>query len=237
MKICKNNPGSVLASICVLAVVLSSCVKSSTNNTPPPAVAALMFVQAAPDQAPIDFVLGALRLNQTPINYGENSLYFNVNPGSFRAAFYTDAAQQVILTDTLHFNQNVAYSLFLANKPGHVETVLLTDTLNKPAGGGASIRFINLSPDAPAVDLAVHGGGVLVANKSYKGRSSFAPVAANNGYTLEVRQAGTNTVLATLSNVTLTGGGLYTVWFHGLAAGTTSADKLSVDIINNAYFL
>jgi hypothetical protein len=235
MKIFKK---SVPVFVCAIGLValMSSCVKSSMNNTPPPPVAALMFVQAAPDQAPLDLLLGTVRVNQAPINYGENSPYFNVNPGSFRAAFYTDATQQVILLDTVHFSQNTAYSLFLANKPGHTETVLLTDTLNKPAAGNAAIRFVNLSPDAPAVDLAVQGGAVLVANKSYKGHSSFAPIAGNPGYTFEVRQAGTNTVLATLSNVTLTGGGLYTVWFHGLAAGTAAGDKLSAGIINNAYF-
>lgn len=172
-----------------------------------------------------------------PVNYGQNSGYFSINAGSNAASFYNDATMKSILSDTISFNPNTTYSMFLANKPTKPEVFLLTDTISQPTAGNASIRFIDLSPDAPAVDLVIKGGAVLVSNRSYKGYSSFSPIPGNLFYTLEVHQAGTATVLATLSNVKLNSGFVYTIWFHGLAAGTTATDQLSVDIINNAYYL
>ena len=92
-----------------------------------------------------------------------------------------------------------------------------------------------MSPDAGAVDLALNST-VLVSNKYYKGASSFLPVNGNNtASTFQVLKSGTNTVLATLSNVTIQNGNVYTVWLHGLAAGSGTT-VLAVGIINNVYY-
>src|SRR6202012_652760 len=105
------------------------------------------------------------------------------------------------------------------------------DTINRPADGKASIRFVNLSPDAPSVDLAIQGGAVLITNKAYKGYSTFVPETGNTSYNFEVRQHGTNTVLATLSNISLNSSYVYTIWLGGLATPLNATDKLSLNII------
>ena len=76
----------------------------------------------------------------------------------------------------------------------------------------------------------------MVSNKVYKGHSSFIPVPGNVSYTFEIRQKGTSTVLATLADVNFTTGFVYTIYFHGLAAGTTSDNKLAADIVTNAFY-
>jgi len=240
MKTYKKYSKSFLVFICtvgLLTLLLSACSKPPTNYNYAPPVAALAFIQASPDEPPVDFFLADSKVNQAPINYGQSFNYFSIMAGSDSIAFYNDATMKTILTDAINFTKNTTYSMFLANKSTKPEIVLLTDTLAQPTAGNAAIRFINLSPDAPAVDLVVKGGAVLVSNRSYKGYSSFAPVQGNMFYTLEVHQAGTAIVLATLANLKLNTGFLYTVWFHGLAAGTATTDQLSVDIFNNAFFL
>jgi hypothetical protein len=222
----------------LLSLLLTSCVKSSNNintntNTP---IAAVAFTQASPDENPLNIIINGTRINQFAFNYGDSSPYITLNAGKSAIVFSDNATAKAILTDTVNLVPNTNYSLFLINSTSNPGAFLLTDTLTKPTAGNAAIRFINLSPDAPAVDLVIKGGAVVVANKSYKGYSSFAPIPGNTA-TLEVHQAGTATVLATLGKVNFAPGYLYTIWFHGLAAGTTATDKLSVDIINNAYFL
>jgi hypothetical protein len=236
----KLNSKSVLAFIFsagLLSLLLTSCAKTPMNiNTTPPPLAAVTITQASPDQPPMQIIIDNTRINQLPFNYGDSSPYLDLYAGKSSITFLDNATSKTILTDTINFLQNINYSLFLINSVSNPGVLLLTDTLAKPTTGNAAIRFINLSPDAPAVDLVVQGGAVLVANKSYKGYSSFIPISGNTAY-LEVHQAGTSTVLATLSKVNFAPGYLYTIWFHGLAAGTTATDKLSVDIITNTYFL
>jgi len=192
------------------------------------------LIQASPGEPPLNFYINGNKVNAIPITYGDDLDYFRVFSGNRTANFY-DLSMNTVLSAPLNVAPNTAYSVFLANVATKPEIVLLTDTLNKPSAGNASVRFVNLSPDAPAVDLVVQGGAIISSNKSFKGYSSFVSIPGKSDYTFEIRKSGTNTVLATLPNVGIASGYVYTIWFHGLASGT-GADKLSAGLITNAYF-
>ena len=239
MKNRKNIPGNLLTKISaagLLCLLIGSCMKENTNTNYTPPTALLSFIQASPDEPPLDFFLNSNKVNNNSIYFGNNIDYVSAYAGTRTANFYTAGTANILFSGTISLNPNTAYSLFLANKTTSPEIVLLTDTINAPAAGNAGLRFINLSPDAPAVDLAIQGGAVLAANKPYKGYTSFMPVQGKTSYTFVVRQAGTTTVLATLPNVTLSDSFVYTIWFGGLVASTNNNDKLSVNIVSNAFF-
>jgi hypothetical protein len=239
MKTFKNSSKKLVLGICagcLISFLLTSCLKTDNSAYTPP-TALLSFIQASPDEPPLDFFLNSNKVNAGSLYFGDNIEYVSAFAGARTAYFYTAGTTTPILSAPITLNQGIAYSLFLAGKSTSPEVLLLTDTLNKPSTGNASVRFVNLSPDAPAVDLAVQGGSVLVANRSYKGFSTFVPVPAQSNYTFVVRQAGTNTVLATLSNVPMVSGTVYTIWFGGLVASTGNNDKLSANIITNAYYI
>jgi hypothetical protein len=220
----------------LICLMLSSCLKKDTAPPYNPPVALLAVIQGSPDEPPLNFFLNNDRVNLNPFNYGDNFDYFKVFAGKRTVNFYNAETMGTVFTDTVTFNQNTAYSLFLANTPAKPEMVLLTDSLSRPASGMGAVRFVNLSPDSPPVTLAIHGGAVLAGHVAYKGYTTFMPLQGKKGYTFEIRQGTTSTVLATLANVNLTDGYLYTIWFHGLTASTNSGDKLAADIITNAYY-
>lgn len=215
----------------------SSCSKSPAGTNMSTPQAALSVIQACPDEAALDLLINNSRVNQAPITYGQNTGYFAMNSGSNIISFNNDATMQKILADTASFNPNTIHTLFLTNTVAKPQVFALTDTLVAPTGGNASVRFVDVSPDAPAVDLVVKGGATLVSNRSFKGFSSFAAIPGNSFYNFEVHKAGTSTVLATLSNVKINAGFVYTIWFHGLNSGTTAnGDELSADFMINASF-
>jgi hypothetical protein len=239
MKNHKNTPQNLLLNIALvglLSLLLTSCLKTdNSNNYTPVTTALLSFVQASPDQPPLDFYIGNGKVNPTPLNYGNSLSYFTVPSGQIPVNFLTNATGSGIVSGTVNLNQNAAYSLFLANKTTSPEIVLLTDTITMPTVGNASIRFINLSPDSQPVSLAVQGNTQpLTTAEPYKGYTSFFAIKGKTPYTLEVLQG--TTVLATLPNVTFLTGGVYTVWFNGLVASTNSTDKLGIGIFTNTYF-
>ncbi len=231
----KNLKRSVaaLGAVCLLSLLLSSCLKSKSYPNPP--VALVSFFQASPDEPLLDLYFNNNKVNWNPISYGTGLDYFNAYAGQRTVNFYVDNTMSQLYSDTLTLKANNVYSLFLVNAPASPSIVVLNDTISRPAANTASIRFVNLSPDAPAVDLALNDT-VQVSNKIYKGASSFIPVTGNKTYTFQVRQKGTTTVLASLSNVFLTPGYVYTIMLTGLSAGTTSADKLSVYYMINAQY-
>jgi hypothetical protein len=225
----------IVGMMCLLAVSLSSCLKNSTSVQPP--IALLSVINASPDAPALDFYLDNNKGNAYAFAFGNGLDYISAYTGKRTAKFTPAGSNTVYKSDTLTLIQNRYYSLFLANTAGHEEFLLLNDTIVKPADTKAGIRLINLSPDAPAIDLVIKDGAVVVANKSFKGFSGFVPITATAKYTFEIRQAGTTTVLATLTNITLNNGSLYTVWLQGLAAaGTPDAKKLAGKVQTNVYY-
>jgi len=220
----------------MLCLLLSSCLKTNNSETAPP-TALLTVIQASPDEPALDFFLNGDRANANPLVFGTGIDYFSAIVGQRTANFYVDGSTgAAVATAQVTLQQNMAYSLFLDNIPTKPGILFLADTLVKPAGGKAGLRFVDLSPDAPAVDLAIQGGVTITTHKSFEGYTAFLPVTGQSNFTLQVLKSGTSTVLATLSNVSLTNGYLYTVMFEGLNASTNSGDKLNIIMITNAYF-
>jgi len=224
-----------IAIVCLIPLALSSCLKNDSSYYNPP-VSLVTLIQASPDEPNLDVYLDNNRVNSGIFNYGTSIDYFRAFAGKRNVNFYVTGTVNRVFSDTVNFSQDNFYSVFLANKASSPELVKLKDTLNRPANGKASVRFVNLSPDAPAVDLVVKTGPVVVANKSYKGYSSFVPVTGATTYTFEVHQAGTATVLATLPATSLQSGYIYTIWLQGLAHPTNGSDGLSVNIMTNAFY-
>jgi hypothetical protein len=226
---------AVVGAGCLLSVLFTSCLKSTNDYNPPPS-AYVAFIQASPDQVPLDLYFNSNKVNQLAVQYGDGLDYFKAYTGLRTVNIYTTSNMNKIFSDTIRLSPNIAYSLFLVNTVANPGILLLTDSISKPAPGKATLRFVNVSPDAPAVDFAVKDSAAFVSNKAFKGASSFIPKDGGKTYTFEVRQHGTSTVLTTLSNVTLNSGQVYTVWFHGLANTSVAGDKLTADILTNAYY-
>ncbi|MBV8390628.1 MAG: DUF4397 domain-containing protein [Mucilaginibacter sp.] len=230
-----NRWTALLGIGCFISLVFTSCLKSRNDYTPPPA-AYVTFFQASPDEQPLDLYFNNNKVNQVPLHYGDGIDYFQAYPGLRTVNLYNSGSMSVIYSDTIRLKPNIAYSLFMVNPAANPGIFLVTDSISRPAAGKATLRFINVSPDAPAVDLAVKDSAAFVTNKAFKGFSSFIPKTGGQTYNFEIRQHGTSTVLATLSGVTLNSGLVYTIWLHGLANTSIAGDKLTADIVTNAYY-
>ena len=234
-KLIQNLKGwaCVTGVVVIAAVSFSSCLKHNDDYyTPQQPVALISAINASPDAQPVDFFLDQNRASNYPIANGTSQDYIRAYTGKRNLIFYTSGNKMI--SDTATLKDKALYSVFLANLVSKPDLILLTDTIKQPATGIAAIRFINLSPDAPATDLAIKGGNILVSNKSYKGYSGFVTLPVNAAYNFEIRQAGTNTVLASLSNIRIVNG-LYTIWLQGINAATDQT-KLSAHIQNNVYY-
>lgn len=129
------------------------------------------------------------------------------------------ATTPVVIEANLDLQNNTDYSIVALNVLGSIEPLVLVDNNALPAAGKAHVRFVHASPDAPAVDIAVAGGGpVLFAGIPFKGVGTYLPVDAGT-YDLEVRVAGTNNVALQVPGLKLESGVVYTVFAMGLAGG------------------
>ncbi|MFI5157377.1 MAG: DUF4397 domain-containing protein [Sphingobacteriales bacterium] len=216
---------------CVLSVSVSSCNKdsNSTANT-----ASLAVVAASPDAPSADLYINGAMVNGTPLVYGSYISYFSIVSGTNKVGFDDTGTSTLISLDTINIATGKTYTLFFSNLVAKHDYFLLADTVAAPPSGKASIRLVNMSPDAPNVDLVV-GGKVIASNKSYKQASSFTAIPVSDNDTLRVVQTGTSNLLGVVNAITVQSGVVYTIWLNGLASGLNGY-SLHANIMRNAVY-
>ena len=226
---------AALIGIPAVITLLSSCVKDNTNYVAPPAALVSVF-QGSTALPALDVYFNSNQVNWAPVNYGSGLAYVRAYTGLRTFNFYTYGEKGLQFSDTATLKANSVYSIFLSGTAAKTDFILLKDTINQPAANMANVRFVDLSPDAPAADLVL-SGTTSASNIGYKGYSSFVPISGDKVYTIQVLQHGTSTVLATLSNVTFNSNLVYTIMLTGLASGSAANNNLlTINYVTNAYF-
>jgi hypothetical protein len=217
----------ITAALCVSVLALSSC----TENPAPTPKSSVLVTHASYDAPGVDLLVDNTVINTSALTYPNNTGYIELNAGTRNIKVNAAGTSTTVIEEDINFEENKDYSLFAANTLSAIEAVLTEDNLATPASGNAHVRFMHLSPDAPAVDVAVDGGAVVFADFSFKEISVFTPLPAGS-YDLEVRLAGTTTVALDLAPITLDAGKIYTVFAKGSVAGS-GATALGAQIIAN----
>ncbi|WP_347157168.1 DUF4397 domain-containing protein [Pontibacter chitinilyticus] len=196
-------------------------------------MAQVMVVHASPDAPGVDLLIDNTKVNSAALTYPNNTGYLAVAAGTRNVKVNAAGTSTTVINADVPLAEDKSYTIFAANTLANIEPLVLEDNLASPASGKAHVRFVHLSPDAPAVDIAVQGGPVLFSNKSFKSATDFTPVDAGT-YTLEVRPAGTEDVVLTVPDVQLQNGKIYTIFAKGLLtppAGNTNT--LGAEVIVN----
>jgi hypothetical protein len=196
----------------------------------------VMVVHASPNAPNVD-----VRINNslalTNVAYPTNSSYTQLNSGATNIKVSPTGTTTNVIDATVNLEASKNYSVFAVDSVSKIKAATVMDDLTAPASGKAHVRFFHFSPNAPAVDIAITGGSVLFGNRTFNDQSTnmskaaFTPFNAGT-YNLEVRAAGTNTVVLSLPNINLTAGKIYTVFAKGFLGGT-GAQALGAQIIAN----
>jgi hypothetical protein len=219
---------SILASALLFAsiVLVSSCKKEEHSHSN------VMVVHASPDAPGVDLLVDDSKQNSAALGFPSNTGYLEVESGTRNIKVNVSGTTTTVIEADLMFTKDMSYSIFAVDSVSTISPLVLTDDLTAPAAGKAHVRFVHLSPDAPAVDVAVASSGAVVfGNKAFKEYTAFTPLDAGN-YNLDVRVAGTTTVALVLPTITLEAGKIYTVFAKGFLGGT-GAQALGAEIIVN----
>ena len=142
-----------------------------------------------------------------------------------------------------YFGPGNRYSIFITDsiRHGRAQYVLLTDSLAMADSAWAQVRFINLSPDAPAMDVYVFYdagpvGNLLFHQRDYPLRSlasigdvqRYARIKSGPYYFIAT-QAGTNSILLE-GGLVLPQRSVTTIYAKGWTQGT-GPEALNVGVI------
>jgi hypothetical protein len=190
----------------------------------------VQVIHASPDAPGVDLLVDDM-ISGTNLEFPMNTEYLPVAAGMRNIKVNVSGTSTTAIEDNIDFMKDIYYSVFAVNEVASIEPLLIMDELTMPAVGNAHVRFIHLSPDAPAVDITTTDGTVVFGDKSFKEYSDFMPLAAGN-YDLQVRLSGTDTVVLDLPGVMLEDGRIYTVFAKGFVNGQDK-QALGAQIIVN----
>lgn len=213
-------------------VTFTACSDDENNNmvAPTTSKANLKVIHASPDAPGVDLLVDNTVVG-TNLTFPNFTPYLEVNAGTRNIKVNVTGTSTTAIQANLNLEANKNYSVFAVNNVASIEPLVFEDNLTSPASGKAHVRFIHLSPNAPAVDITTNTGVVLFPNYSFKNATSFTPIDAGT-YNLQVRLAGTSTVVLDLPGISVASGKIYTVFAKGLVGGT-GTQALGAQIIVN----
>jgi len=189
-------------------------------------------IHASPDAPPVDvFVNGGLAFS----NLGFTGItdYVGVPGGTYDVEVTPFGDPGTVVIDAmLSLTGGQDYSVLAIDTLSNIQPLVLLDD-NTLDANNARVRFVHASPDAPAVDIAVAGGGpVLFGNISFSEVGDYLAVPGGM-YDLEVRVANTSNVVLELAGLELMNNTVYSVFAMGFAGGDEPGLQavLSIDAV------
>jgi hypothetical protein len=222
----------ILGLVLTALFAFTGCKDDTTPVTPTPSGSAtVMVIHASPNAPAVDLLVDNA-LAGGNLSFPNNTGYLTVPSGTRNVKVRVAGTTTTVIDANLPVAANTQYSVFAIDSVSKISALVVTDDLTAPASGKAHVRFLHLSPNAPAVDVALQGGAVLIGNKSFKEYTSFVPLDAGT-YNLEVRLAGSSTVVLPLPGITLQAGKIYTVFAKGFVGGSSSQALGAQIVVNN----
>ena len=169
-----------LAALGLMSVIALTGCNESDSPFAPKTKGYIMTVHASPDAPGVDLLVDG-GIAGSNLMFPNNTGYLTVKAGTRNLKVNVAGTTTTVINANLPVTVGASYSVFAVDAVANIAPLVLTDDLTKPAAGKAHVRFVHLSPTAPAVDVAVAGGPVLFANRSFKlGRVFCSSAACSN---------------------------------------------------------
>lgn len=230
----------------MIALVAFSC-KKQGNKFDDARSANVIMVNASPNNPaiPIRFYVDKGRFSLSAIAYLRTSvdmtvsgapIYLPVLSGSKLIEIRPDVDQNNVLASSnfnIEENKNYTFFAFDTLQNNQIKLLRLTDDVEPIVPSPmCKVRFVNLAPKSPVLDVTILRTGVTPAdsvtftNKPYVGNSvvdesalSMFTDARAGAYSIKLKVSGTQTVVATFGPANLLDGRTYTLYATGGAKG------------------
>lgn len=197
-----------------LILGISGCLKD--QNIISPITASVQIYHSSPDAPDLNIAIDQKVITEQPFKYKNYTNYIDVEPGARNFRFNTFTGGSNLVDSTLHFLADSSYSLFVVNTLSKIELIRTFDVAHLPSPNHGMVRFVNLSPDAPTIEIALKGpqNSSAFSAQAFKQASAFKEVFAEV-YTMEVKVKGGSGVTITIPEIKILEMGYYTILVEG----------------------
>lgn len=193
----------------------------------------LRLLNASPGIMPVDVYANG-SLIAPALSYKEFTQYFQMLPGRYNIKVFPAGATGPALLDA-----NVELPFLSINTAAvigltpDISIRTFFETVVPIPAGRLYLRFANLSPDGPDMDLVLSDGTVLFRDVAYGMAAGYTSIAEGT-YVFYLQLSGTDRSLLYVPNIRLAAGRFYTVYAVGQTDGATPLQVL-IPLDGNSY--
>lgn len=192
--------------------------------------ARVRVIHASPDTPSVDVLVNDELALFSSARFGDVTDYAEVPANVYDVKVVPAGAgpDAAAIEADLNLFYGTDYTVVAVETFDSIRPLVLVDDNELPEAGQARVRFLHAVPDAPAVDIKVAGGPFLFQDLTFESVGDYVTVPMDN-YTLEVRVAGSDTVVLSVPNVAFLGGSTYTMLATGLLENGSLSTLLAED--------
>ena len=184
-------------------------------------------IHTVPDAPNVD-IYADNKLIISNLAYGEYTDYLMLPVGTYQISVTVAGTQnRPVIANMFTVTQNTISTIAAVGTLKDIGLLAITDADEAKKPGKAMVRFLHLSPNAPAVDITLPDGTVIFGNVSFKHITRYLDLTPMD-YTLQVRVAGTSNVVLTVPGVNLSADKYYTIYAIGLVGERPELEALLV---------
>ena len=197
--------------IAAAAMVLAPLGITMTGASAQSGDAQVRIAHFSPDAPAVDVYVDAKKVSNN-VPYEKASNYLALPAGNHVVeirATGTAPDSAPAIRASLDVVAGKAYTVAAVGKLASIQGKAYTDDNTPPPAGKVKLRVLHNAPDIARIDVAVKGGATVASKLVFPEASAYSTMDPGT-YDIEVRTAGTTTVLLA-STVVLQPGGVYTV--------------------------
>ncbi|NOW96145.1 DUF4397 domain-containing protein [Mucilaginibacter sp. SG564] len=218
----------------IIAASFTACKKNKSDDTP--GKSNLSVVDASAGTWQLDFKINGVKYNQAPLKYDTVLPYASVTAGSQTFSISLKNESRVLINASVNLRKDRYYTAFIASlkELPYAPLFVITQEDLTPVNDKARVRFINVGADTKPVNLYVSGtDAALFEQLPFREATLFKTLPAGEHYNFQIKENAQAAAIATLNDVKLENGKLYTVYVKGFKSDNTSIGKLKLSIISS----
>ena len=162
------------------------------------------------------------------LSYKELSQYLSIPPGNYNIKVYPSGQMtNPVINTNVSIPPNTVFNVAAIGNLPNISLYAIPEPIIAQNLGKPCVRFIHLSPNAPAVDIKLSDGTKVFNNVAYKDITNYTCVPAGT-YIFKVSPAGTDNVVLTVPNVKLDPNNYYTIYAVGLVGKSPALEAILV---------
>lgn len=184
----------------------------------------IRFLNASTAETRVDIYANGRRV-AADLRYQDFTEYMKVLPGWYRIAVYrTGTVTEPLTVLRLQVQANGIYTVAVTGLAEEISSLTIEDSSRILSPNRAYIRFVQLSPTAPAMDV-YWDDKLVLSDLRYEEISRYL-MSSTGSHTLKLRDTETGQLLLTHPDVNLKGGKAYTVYVVG-----SRADRAGLQVL------